>query len=747
MFPSKSLKKFALYVSTAFFIALSISFFYAYSLTVVESLNGTLRDYMFNFRGEIKQHDNVVIIDIDEKSLDKIGQWPWGRDKVGELLNALTDANVAAIGMDIVFAENDSTSPHKILGDFNISIKGIKNNDEIFAKVVASTPTILAYQFQIDGETYLKQGNINIPAIIIEKNKQSSDDYVLKAKGVILNIPSLQNNSYSSGFFNNIPDESGMIRSVPLIINYDDQMYPSLDLELIRASLGIKKIVINYKEKGIESLSIGDLFIPTDRHGRLLINFRGGANTFKYISVSDVLEHKFKLEDLENKIVIVGTSAAGLKDLRSMPFDKVYPGVEIHANVIDNILEQDFLSIPIIADDINILIIFIISILTVLLVTYSPLWANPFIMIILSSIMTYIVYNALFGYQIVLDLFLPLFAIFISTIIATFMDYMFEMRQEQKIKNKFARKVSEDVMKSLLKDIDNNEFQAIEREVTIFFSDVRNFTNISEAAIDAKNLIEFLNMYMNPMTDIIVNHKGTIDKYIGDAIMAYWNAPSLIKNHAKEAVLSALEQLHEIRKLNIKIKNDDRFKSIVHMAKINSIEPIDIGIGINTGIAVVGEMGSSKRSDYTVIGDSINLGARLESLCKFYDSKLNISSFTKSHLDDNYIFRYLDLVRVKGKKEPVEIWQIHDIDYSENKNTLYNITKDEILNELSLYHKAIDLYKNAEFKKAFDKLTQLNKLPNKTNKNIYNIYIQRCSDYLIKPPTNFDGIYDHKTKG
>ena len=743
----KNINKFLIYFSISITISLILSYTYIQSPKILESFNGTLRDYMFLFRGEVKTNNDVIIIDIDEKSLDKVGQWPWGRDKVSKLLEVLTTAGIGAIGMDILFAEEDKSSPHYILKDYNISGVNIKNNDKIFANTISNTPTILAYQFQIDGEEYLKQGEINIPAIVIEKNKQTDDEYILSAKGVILNIPSVQDNAYSSGFFNNIPDESGMIRSVPLIIKYDNQMYPSLDLELIRASLGINKIVINYIDNGIESISIGDFFIPTDRYGRLMVNFRGGTKTFKYISAIDILNNNFNIKDVEGKIALLGTTAAGLKDLRAIPFDNIYPGVEVHANVIDNILQGDFLTQPLFVDNINLIIIFLVTILSVLLVTYSPFWVNPFVMIILGIGTIIYVYIMLFDYKIVLDLFLPLFAIFIATVIATFMDYMFEVKQERLIKQKFATKVSEDVMKNLLSDIDNNDFKSMQREVTVFFSDVRNFTNISEAATDAKNLIEFLNIYMNPMTDIIIDNKGTIDKYIGDAIMAYWNAPTKVDNHATLAVKTALEQLHHLDKLNNEIKKDKRFENIVDLMKDNTYFPLDIGIGINTGVAIIGEMGSSKRSDYTVIGDPINLGARLESLCKYYNSKLNISNFTKAQLNDEYIYRFIDKVRVKGKHEAIEIWQIHDYKKHNFDKNLYTISYNEIMNELDLYHSAIELYKEKNFKEALDIFLNIQSWETKTNDNIYNIYIKRCEYYIKFPPEIFDGIYEHTTKG
>ena len=278
-------------------------------------------------------------------------------------------------------------------------------------------------------------------------------------------------------------------------------------------------------------------------------------------------------------------------------------------------------------------------------------------------------------------------------------------------------------MENLLHNIDSDEFHAMEKEVTIFFSDIRGFTNISEKMNNAKNLIEYLNTYMEPMSNIIIKYDGTIDKYIGDAIMAYWNAPSNVEIHADKAVLASLEQLAQLEKLN-----EDLLKQNKPI--------INIGIGLNTGKVIVGEMGSKGRSDYTVIGDTINLGSRLESLCKYYDSKLNISNYTKEKLVGNYTFRYLDLVKVKGKEKPVEIWEV----LGEEK------ISDKLKEELDLYHKAIEDYKNSDFRKALNVFKILENNPEKTNKNIYKIYIERCEEFIKTPPKEFDGIFEHKTK-
>ncbi|WP_391484079.1 CHASE2 domain-containing protein [Aliarcobacter butzleri] len=678
MILNKKIKKFSIYFVLSLSLSIFLSAIYIFFPSLPDSLDNRLRDYLFTIRGELPHNQNVVIVDIDETSIKSLGQWPWSRDKLAKILENLTLANVGIVGLDIVFAEEDRTSPHKILQDLKIYKKDVPNYDLEFSNVVENSPVILGYQFDL-----VKKDNTNakvpqIPAIFIEKDKPQDKSYLIEAYNTILNIPQIQDKAYSSGFFNNIPDDTGIIRSVPLIISYDDTIYPSLALEVIRVINDTQKVVVQYDENGISNIVLDDISIPTDRYGRMLINFRGAERSFKYISAIDIYNNNFDKSEIDGKIVLIGTSAAGLFDLRATPFDSIFPGVEVHANIIDNILMQDFIYKASWLDGANILIIFVLSIIVVMLTTYTTFWANPIIFISFSISYLFLVYNLLFDYGIVLNILFPIATVLIASIMTTLFDYFYNIKKEEAIKAKFASKVSKNVMDDILKNIDKNEFSAKSKEVTIFFSDIRGFTNISEK-LDAKELISFLNRYMQPMSEIIIKYQGTIDKFIGDAIMAYWNAPIDIKNHCDLALKASLEQLEVLEKLNVELQKEN-------------LPKIDIGIGLNTGTVIVGEMGSSLRSDYTVIGDTINLGSRVESLCKYYDSKLNISNFTKDKLQEEYIFRFLDLVKVKGKNEPVEIWQV--LGKGEAKESLKE--------ELDLYHKAIEFYKNSDFINALE---------------------------------------------
>lgn len=747
MFKMKVLRKFFLYTFTSLLVSIFITAVYIYFPHVTDKFDGNIRDYMFILRGEVPDSRQVTIVDIDEESLNSLGQWPWSRNILSQIVQNLTNAGVGVIGFDVVFAEVDNSNPSRVFKKFNQSTDGIPNYDEEFAYTIANSPTILGYQFQLEDEKFIKKKPPRIPAIFIERNRQLGEDYLINAKGTILNTDIIQDNGYSSGFFNNVPDESGIIRSVPLIIRYQDQIYPSLALEMVRASLGINKVYIDYNELGVSAVTLGDFAIQTDRFGRILVNFRGKEKTFKYVSAYDIYTGNFDQKDIEGKAILIGASAAGILDLRAIPFESVYPGVEVHANVIDNILNGDFLTKPAELDSLEILSIFILSFIVTLAVTYTPLWVSPFVFLLFSAMVFYGTYYLLFTHMLVFNIVFPFMAVLVATIITSFLDYIFEIRQEEAIKKKFATKVSPDVMNSLLNNLENESLEAMEKEVTIFFSDVRNFTNISEAFHNPKILIEFLNKYMEPMTDIIIKEQGTIDKYIGDAIMAYWNAPADVENHADKALTATLNQLHYIKELNETLETDPKFEAVVKMSKEKNLPIIDIGIGLNTGMAIVGEMGSSKRSDYTVIGDAINVGARLESLCKFYNSKCNISQQTKDALKEKYISRLLDFVMVKGKSEPIKIWQVHDFNRDDSFPKLYDVSRDQLIKELKYYHSGVQLYQDSKFDKALEIFKDIDTWENKTNQNIYKIYIERCEHYIKNPPENFNGVFIHTTKG
>jgi adenylate cyclase len=703
----------------AFTISMILTWSYLYMPQSFFSIDNRLRDFMFILRGEIPQSDNVVIVDIDEKSLKEFGQWPWQRDIFSKLLYNLTDAGAGIIGLDIVFAEKDRTSPHRYAKQFPDLASRLPNYDKLLGECLAQTPVIGGYIFSFDKD--VKEKDMveppAIPAIFIQKGLINNNT-ILVPSNVILNVDVLQEGFFSTGFFNTIPDESGMIRSVPLVMMYDGLVYPSLTLEMLRAASGIRKVKVIGDDAGIRSIEFGEYSIPTDKVGRIIVNYRGKGRTFKYIAAQKILNNEFNPEDIAGKYILIGTSAVGLFDLRSMPFDSAYAGVEVHANVIDNVLTGDYLKKP--ADIIvyDIIIIWIITFFFLMVFSViNSWWIIPTGLIAVYALFEFF-FHMLFTYGLVLNLLLPLVSYSVTLIIAIGIDYVIATRQKEQAKKMLGKKVSPAVMDYLLKHSADDLVASREVEATIFFSDIRSFTSISEKIGSPDKLIAMLNTYMTPMVESIIEAQGTIDKFIGDAIMAYWNAPIPVENHTDKALNSAVKQI----------------EMLVDINKIVTPEydvTIDIGIGIHTGNVTAGDMGAEGRSDYTIIGDNVNLASRLEGLTKQYGAQILISAEAKSRLKDDYKIRKMDLVEVKGKNEAVEIFEV----ICNNKNI------DE--KELQDYDKAITLFRNAEVNLASE---TFNALQEKYPSKLYAFYQERCKYFIDNPDLEFTPVLKMTTK-
>ena len=698
-------------------ISLSISFAYLVLPNQFQSLDNRVRDFYFDFRGPQEVSKDIVIVDIDEKSIKELGQWPWERNKFAQILNNLTQHGAGIIGLDIVFSEADKTSPKLFAKKFGLDNKNLPDYDAILSQSIASTPTILGYQFDFDHNN--TKDAPQIPAIFIEKHKQTRE-FLPLAHGVLTNLSIIQNASYSSGYMNNIPDETGIIRSVPLLIKYEEILYPSLAFEMFRIASNAKKVIVNYTPAGVENVFLGKELIHTDRFGKLHINFRGPFKSYRYISAVDVYNNTIKDKDIQGKFILIGTSAYGLMDLRSTPMDSVIAGVEVHANVIDNLLHQDMLTKPSTQELINLSTIFITIFIIIFIFSRFSLLTLFFIYPLSIFALIYLNYYFLFTEHIILNTVFPLLSMIISLIAIIGVKYLFEYRQKEIVKNSFSKKVSKQVMEDLLSHPESTDLSAREVETTIYFSDIRSFTTISERLKSPKRITDFLNFYMNAMVLTVEKNQGTIDKFIGDAIMAYWNAPNKVKNHADKAVLTALYQIKQRDELNLTIHKEFGFD-------------VDYGIGINTGNVVVGEIGSSGRSDYTIIGDAVNLASRLEGLCKPYKVRLVISEFTKAQLTGEYVFQLLDIVKVKGKHEPVKIYEVLSIGLASQRKKI----------ELKKYYRAHEFYIKADFHNAMQLFSELSI---EYKKYLYQLYISRCEHLISIGTKEFDGVFEFTTK-
>lgn len=511
-----------------------------------------------------------------------------------------------------------------------------------------------------------------------------------------------------------------MIRSVPLLMRYDDDIYPSLAFEMVRIATQSEQVFVNYDEIGVESIMLSDRNITTDRFGRLYLNYRGPQGSFDYISAADIYQNRFDPKLIEGKFVLIGTSTPGLYDQRATPMDNVMPGVEVHANVIDNLIQGDYLYLPAWIEAADILIILFTALFFALVMAYlSAVW-TAVVMLLLFITFYNMYFYLLFSKGIILNLLFPLLTIPIATLLVTLIHYFLESEQKRFIRKKLAKKVSGAVVEDLLKHTSEVVLEGKERETTIFFSDIRKFTELSEKIGSPRRLITILNSYMTPMVEEITKRNGTVDKFIGDAIMAYWNAPNKVALHADLAVQTALIQLEKLNELNKRL--DKKHGVQIH-----------IGIGINTGVVTVGEMGSQGRSDYTIIGDPVNLASRLEGLNKQYGTELLISASTREQLKESYTLRLLDLVRVKGKKRPVVIYEVLGRGEPD----------EELAIELGYYHQAYREYMEKEFERSKELFeTLFGEYGNK----IYKLYAERSAYYLEHPEIEFDGVFTYNVK-
>jgi adenylate cyclase len=714
-------KRLLSHFSTALFSSIVMIYLYIHIPESFQSLDNRLRDFMFNIRGPLPTTGNVVIADIDEASLKELGQWPWNRKKMAQIIYNLAAMEVSVVGLDMVFSEDDKQSDSYIIKDRNWSVQGLdepEDYDEILGYYIANTPTVTGYVFNMEAETPEVEDRPNITANI--SFKADKQDYIIKPKGILLNVPKIQDNAYSAGFFNNLSDSDGIIRRVPTLMKEDGFYYTSLALEMYRIHKQISTVRLVYDEDTFVGLDMNGSYIPTDKYGRFFVNFRGPAKTFEYISIKDIYNGTVDPAKIKDKLVLIGTSAIGLLDIRTTAFDTAYPGVEVHANVIDNMLEEDFIAI---SDSSvgyeQLLIIGIIFLVTLIMIFLPATWGMAAILL-LSYLLFEHLYYMHFTEHTVINILFPFLALGLASLSSLLLSYIFESRTKKIIREKFSQKVSKDVVDELMKNPDSVVLVGMDKEVTVFFSDVRSFTSISEKLGSAEKLIALMNDYMTPMVDIIIEEKGTIDKFIGDAIMAYWNAPKDLPGHQDYAVRASLRQLAALEPLNVVLK------------ETYDVE-LGFGIGLNTGVAVVGEMGSHGRSDYTLIGDPVNLGSRVEGLCKPYGVTLIITEFTKAGLKDEYVIRDLDLVQVKGKEQPVAIYEVID----------FGVATGELKEELDSYAEALELYRASEFKQALDIFSSLQE---KYPKTVYTLYIDRCEHFIDAPPENFDGVFRFTTK-
>ncbi len=695
-------------------------------------------------RGVKPPGGEVVIATIDEKSLSELGRWPWPRTTMAELIKKLKEQGAKAVGFDIVFAEPDENSSLKTVQELLQDVKkagGSKSNlsnilekkktmtdtDAIFARSIKDVGNITAgYFFHItDKEVrHLKEDQIvaaqaeiaNGRLTMLRSQKGADDSSIIRAYAAQPNLPAISRAAKNCGYFNAFPDSDGVIRWSPLVIKFRDNYYTSLALSLLVQYLEWPTLTLNLAEYGVENVKLGALTIPTDESGRLLINYLGPPNTFAHYSISDILSTSVPREKIEGKIILVGATATGIYDLRNTPFSAVYPGVEIHATVIDNILRQNFLIHSGWTTFLDILILVFSGLLVgFLLPRFRAIAGIALIIILLAS---FVFFNMVMftQYNVWLNMVYTFLTIIVIYLGITIYRYVTEEREKKKIRGAFQYYLTPSVVNEILKDPSKLKLGGDKKHLSVMFSDIRGFTTISEK-LSPENLVHLLNEYLTAMTNIVFKYDGLLDKYIGDAIMAVFGAPLEQKDHAQRACRTAIEMIAKLKELQKKWAAE-------------GWPEINIGIGVNTGDMVVGNMGSEMRFDYTVMGDNVNLASRLEGTNKEYGTQIIISEFTYEIVKDEFVCRELDAVRVKGKKLPVRIFE------------LLGEKKDEAkwVEFIRIFERGLAFYRAAKWDEAIHQFGRI--LEFQTNDYPARLYIERCNELKKSPPEGeWDGIF------
>lgn len=743
-------KRIPFFISISFIIA-TIGF-YRVELPFLKFMELKTYDLRFVYRGTLKPGNEIALIVIDEKSLDEIGRWEWPRSVVTELIHKLKKSNAKVIGFDIAFPEPDQHSELKTI----ISIRDEAEKHEISSQEFYHTLSKKAAQADTDGilaRTFRDAGNVVIgyffhkekevlkdsrrnhaqfeeytakleyPFYTLPSRTETADDFpMIEAQSLELNLPSFTSASKFSGYFNIIKDSDGVVRTIDLVTRYKDHFLIPLSLQVLRSYLDYLEVELKFHEGGIEKVRLGDIDIPCDFAGKMFINYRGRQNTFKHYSFTDIIHDRIPANEFNGKIVLVGATAKGIHDECNTPLDKEFPGIEVHANVIDTILRDDFLSRSQWVMLLDILIIIGMGLLTgLMLPRFKAILGALFTAIIFFSYL-FVTCSVFTHYRLIVSIIYPLMVLLLTYIAITAYYYMIEEREKRRIRATFQHYLAPSVVEEILEDPDKLKLGGEEKELTILFCDIRNFTTISEK-LSPSQIEQLLNEYLTVMTTVVFKHDGTLDKYMGDNIMAFFGAPLDQPDHYLRACLTATGMMEELKILQQKWEK-------------RRLPPLNSGIGINSGPMVVGNMGSASLFDYTVIGDNVNLGSRLEGLNKQYGTNIIVSEFTYRHVKDEFKFRELDLVQVKGKEKAVKIYEL--------------LRKEDMPlkgEELFLIHykEGLKRYRNREWTKAIEEFdATLKAFPDDATSRLY---IKRCEAFQeAPPPEDWDGVYRFKEK-
>jgi len=741
--------------------------------SVLKRLDGIIYDQRFNLMPmPVRNYNNkIVIVDIDEKSLQAEGQFPWDRFKLALLLEKLEGYGVLLTGFDITFPEpqrnpvrqilihNDGEALGSDVTEQLLSMEEGLDADINFAETIANSTMDVVLALSFNSTEPVEYGVL--PTSIVSLPETVSNTLTLyDMAGYTSNIKVLQSAATGAGHMNQLPDLDGIVRRVPLVVRYQDQLYPTLALEMARLYFFEESFQLltyyNGSDHTLEGIRVGSnsgqYELKTDRFGQVLVPYVGrshlsGSEFYNYVSATDVLNGVADPDILENSLVLVGTTAPGQFDLRSTPLEAVSPGVEVHANILNGLLQSFVIQELEVGDQLSSGIVADSSTAAISYFPYKPAWETGTLFLVLASvglILTFMLpqlgpallafatvgllalavwFNFMLWSVYKLDISLVLITLLIALLAVLNMAYGFlsERLSRQTIKGMFDQYVPPAHIDAMLKSPENYSFAGESREMTVMFADIRNFTSISEA-LTATELKTLLNDFFTPVTETIFDNNGTIDKYVGDLVMAFWGAPLTDTAHRIHAVIAALEVLQKVDELRLEFVR-------------RGLPEIRIGVGVNTGIMNVGDMGSVYRRSYTVLGDAVNLSSRLEGLTKYYGVSCLIGENTRDELA-GIVCRFIDKVKVKGKDRPVRIYE---------PICTEKTASAELLVRVDAWNNLLETYFQQQWDAVEQGINTMQKLDSEAI--LCKIYLQRINKLRNEQlPENWDGAFQHESK-
>jgi adenylate cyclase len=703
---------------------------------LTEFIELKLVDLKFLYRGAVPAGRQLAIVAIDDDSLKSLGRWPWSREVFSRLMQRVKEAQPRVIGLDIIFAEKSDSAVAAAVDRIRqkLAQRGLGSQEvqhllreeqqaadldlRLAEQIREGCPTILGFYFKKVGSTVLSSEppqdleptviQVSTYNLVRRLGQKAKNLPIIGATGVEVNLPVIATAAAGGGYFNMIPDPDGTVRWYPLAVAYGPFVFAPMSLVTLQHFLDNKPLGIAVSRLGVKEVRLGRDTIPVDRYGRFLINYLGPPGSFPTYSAKAVVDGKIPAEALRDKIVLIGATAVGVYDMRVTPFSGVFPGIEIQATVIDNILRQNFLRLPPYHPLPEFLLIIFLGIsLGLILPRVSAIWVFSIGLILLASYaaINYALFRCL---GINLGLFYPMLEIALVTAGINLQSFLAEEKARASLKKAFQSYVAPSVVEEIIKHPERLRLGGERRELTIFFCDIRGFTTVSES-LNPEELALVLQNFLNPMSKIVVKHGGTIDKFMGDAIMALYGVPLHFADHALRACQTAMDMVETLKVLNHKWAGQGR-------------PTLKIGIGINTGVAAVGNMGSDTLFDYTAIGDNVNLAARLEGLNKYYGTEIIISASTAAALDQQFVLRELDLVRVKGKKQPVTIYELMG----------HAPADPDLAQFLEHYHQALQLLRDRHWQESIDAFNAA--LRFRPQDHHCHRYLALARQYQITPP-------------